>query len=131
MQGIIGKRTVVELRNENCVTGRIESVDDCMNTSMSNVTFKTLNGQETRFTHFYIQGKNIRYIQIPDDINMMKTIKTELNIFKGKREKGVRESNKVRKEMRKQKRKDFLLKKTLEMKNKLARWEARNTGDPS
>ena len=120
LRGIVGRRTVVELRNETSVTGRIESVDDCMNTTLSDATFKTMDGHETKFTLFYVQGKNIRYVQIPDQVNMLKTIKWQLSEARGRQPRGFRERKEVQKMMKKQKDKEKLRRRTEMLIQRLA-----------
>ena len=92
LQGLEGYHTTIELRNENSVTGTIESVDARMNISLTNATFNTLAGNKTHFDKFYIRGIQIRYVHIPDDVDVKNTItkriKQEQNIGKkGKFEK--------------------------------------------
>lgn len=79
LKALEGRVTTVELRNENTITGQIDEVDGFMCISMSNVCFKTLSGRMANFESFYIQGKNIRYVQIPDEINMRKAMEYEVN----------------------------------------------------
>ncbi|XP_074645805.1 U7 snRNA-associated Sm-like protein LSm10 [Tubulanus polymorphus] len=79
LKGIQGRITVVELRNESEVCGRIDYVDAFMNTNMSNVVFSDPFGKETKMDVFYVRGKNIRYVQIPDDVNILQTIKQTLD----------------------------------------------------
>ena len=80
LHGLNGRFTKVELRNETCVSGRIVSVDDEMNISLTAVRFRNVSGQETRFEYFYIKGKNVRYIHIPDDIDVLKTIQSHIDM---------------------------------------------------
>lgn len=81
LKGIEGKSTTVELRNESTVYGRIDSVDRMMNIQLSNAKFTTLQGKEARFENFFVQGKNIRFVQIPNEVNMLRTIKNEVGMF--------------------------------------------------
>ena len=46
-----------------------------MNLSLSDVTFIGRDEVTIDFDSFYVQGKNIRYVQIPDEIDMLATIK--------------------------------------------------------
>ncbi|KAK6168897.1 hypothetical protein SNE40_020057 [Patella caerulea] len=68
------KRTTVELRNETSVSGTIDAVDFQMNISMTNVVFKAPNNKSERFTDFFVQGFMIRFVHIPDFINIKKAI---------------------------------------------------------
>lgn len=78
LTGLRGQLTTVELRNENSVVGRIDSVDERMNMTMTEATFTTLSGVSCKFELFYIQGSNIRYVHIPKEIDIIKTTKQQL-----------------------------------------------------
>ncbi|CAH1773168.1 unnamed protein product, partial [Owenia fusiformis] len=69
------KKTIVELRNENIVEGLINYVDGFMNVTMSDVKFTSFRGDVSMFESFFVAGKNIRFVQIPDEIDMMAAIK--------------------------------------------------------
>ena len=73
LKAVEGKETVVELRNDRIVDGHIDRVDGYMNITMSDVTLKLpLVGTERKFDSFYVTGSNIRYVHIPDEIDMRK-----------------------------------------------------------
>ena len=74
LKAIEGKRTQVELRNENVIVGTIVVCDGYMNLTMRNVIFKPVKGKEARFTDFYVQGKQIRYVHIPDEVDIIKAM---------------------------------------------------------
>ena len=81
MQAVQGYRTTVELRNESSAEGLIENVDGFMNVSMSDVKFSKQNGSEVKrmdFPTMFIQGQQIRYVHIPDCIDMRKAIEEQL-----------------------------------------------------
>lgn len=79
LQALQGHRTTVELRNESSAEGVIKNVDGFMNISMSDVKFSKQSGQEVLdFPTMFIQGKQIRYVQIPDFIDMRKAIEEQL-----------------------------------------------------
>lgn len=79
LQALQGHRTTVELRNESSAEGLIKNVDGFMNISMSDVKFSKQSGQEVLdFPTMFIQGKQIRYVQIPDFIDMRKAIEEQL-----------------------------------------------------
>ena len=81
LQAVQGHRTIVELRNESSAEGPIDNVDGFMNISMSDVKFSKQNRQEVKLMDFptmFIQGKQIRYVQIPDFIDMRKAIEEQL-----------------------------------------------------
>jgi small nuclear ribonucleoprotein (snRNP)-like protein len=72
-----GKITTVELRGEKEVTGRIKQVDGYMNINMEDVVFKSYSGVK-KFDHFFVNGKTIRYVHIPDEINMKSAMEAKL-----------------------------------------------------
>lgn len=75
LKAVEGFETTVELRNEKIVEGHIDKVDGYMNISMSNVTLKLLlTGEKKKFDSFFVNGKSIRYVHIPDEINMRKSM---------------------------------------------------------
>ena len=95
LKTVEGKVTTVELRNENSVTGTIDHVDGFMCISMSNVCFKTMAGKMTNFESFYVQGTHIRYVHIPDEIDMRKAMEYEVNkerILRARMQKCIRQA---------------------------------------
>ncbi|XP_041361929.1 U7 snRNA-associated Sm-like protein LSm10 [Gigantopelta aegis] len=74
LKTVEGKKTQVELRNENVIVGTIAFCDGFMNLTMKDVTFKPVKGKESKFTDFYVQGKQIRYVHIPDEMDIVKSM---------------------------------------------------------
>merc|ERR1719209_1020529 len=64
------RRTTVELRNEGHVTGKVVEADGFMNITMEDVTFIDPRGSRLRFDSFFVQNRLIRYIQIPQSIDL-------------------------------------------------------------
>ena len=82
LKAVEGKETIVELRNERIVEGHIDKVDGYMNITMSDVTLKLpLVGTERKFDSFYVTGSNIRYVHIPDEIDMRKSMEKVLKKY--------------------------------------------------
>lgn len=78
LQACQGHRVTVELRNESFAEGIVAQVDGYMNVNMFNVEF-TKNGSETvALEELFIQGRQIRFVQIPDEINMREAIELQL-----------------------------------------------------
>jgi small nuclear ribonucleoprotein (snRNP)-like protein len=71
------KRIQIDLRNESSLIGRVESVSMDMNVIMSNVTMinpLTINSPSSSnrfFKELTVRGNNIRFIHIPDEIDML------------------------------------------------------------
>ena len=81
LKGVEGEVTTIDLRNERKVTGKIEWVDEGMNVDMTDVTFVDVMGRETEFSNLYIQGRNIRYVHIPDHCDIVESIHTTLGKY--------------------------------------------------
>ena len=78
LQGVTNRVTTVELRNETTATGQIVNVDGFMNIQMKDVKFVSRDGKMTKMDEFFVQGQQIRYVQIPDDVDMMQIMKAQL-----------------------------------------------------
>lgn len=77
LKAIEGMATTVELRNEKDVIGTIEKVDGFMNITMKDVTLRTWDSRQ-KFDHFFVNGKTIRYVHIPDEVNMKQAMENQL-----------------------------------------------------
>ncbi|XP_076374037.1 U7 snRNA-associated Sm-like protein LSm10 [Tachypleus tridentatus] len=84
IQALQERETTVELRNEVSISGRIEIVDGYMNLTMSDVTLTTPNNEQRKYESFFVQGKQVRFVHIPDDINIVEAIKQQLNLIRGR-----------------------------------------------
>uniref|UniRef100_A0A2R5LP17 Putative small nuclear ribonucleoprotein smd1 n=1 Tax=Ornithodoros turicata TaxID=34597 RepID=A0A2R5LP17_9ACAR len=75
LQSLVGMETTVELRNECIVQGKIESVDCYMNVDMTDARLTTPNSEEGhQMEQFFVQGQQIRYVHIPDEVDVGATI---------------------------------------------------------
>ena len=81
LKAVEGMETTVELRDEKVVKGYIDKVDGFMNITMSDVTLKLLTGKERKFDSFFVNGRNIRYVHIPDEIDMRKSMEKVLKQY--------------------------------------------------
>eukprot|EP00041_Stephanoeca_diplocostata_P010196 m.162365 g.162365 ORF g.162365 m.162365 type:complete len:158 (-) comp18066_c1_seq1:292-765(-) len=70
LQGMQGIETTVELRNESTVSGKIISVDSYMNTIIGDAVFQKHLGKPQLHESFFVVGKYIRYVHIPDDMHV-------------------------------------------------------------
>ena len=78
LQALTGRVTTVELRNESFAQGHIKNVDGFMNVEMTAVTFTSPDGKISRMDNFFVQGPQIRYVQIPDDINIVNAMQQQI-----------------------------------------------------
>nr|XP_053601676.1 U7 snRNA-associated Sm-like protein LSm10 [Plodia interpunctella] len=78
VRALQGKNVTIDLRNDAYVCGNITNVDGYMNVSLSNAVYCDPQGNEFKFENLFVQGRNIRYVQIPETMSMLATIKKEL-----------------------------------------------------
>lgn len=90
LKGLYGMETTIDLRHEDSVRGTVVESDGSMNTTLENVTYTDLNGAVRHMELMFIQGKNIRFVHIPDEVNVTKTIDHQMAMISGKRDVRVR-----------------------------------------
>ncbi|NXM79174.1 LSM10 protein, partial [Serilophus lunatus] len=96
LQGLCGRVTTVELRDESAAEGRLSSVDAFMNVRLARVTFTDRRGAVSRLDELFVTGRNIRYVHIPQDVDIRATLEEQLRAihrvrYFGGRDKGRRE----------------------------------------
>ncbi|NP_001016243.1 U7 snRNA-associated Sm-like protein LSm10 [Xenopus tropicalis] len=78
LQGLHGHVTTVELRDESSATGTITNVDAFMNIRLAKVTYRDRRERETELDDLFITGRNIRYVHIPEEVDVIHTIENQL-----------------------------------------------------
>ncbi|KAM8977831.1 U7 snRNA-associated Sm-like protein LSm10 [Pelodytes ibericus] len=78
LQGLHGHVTTIDLRDESIATGTITNVDAFMNIRLAKVTYKDRRGKEAELDDLFITGRNVRYVHIPDEVDIIPTIKGQL-----------------------------------------------------
>ncbi|MEQ2164754.1 U7 snRNA-associated Sm-like protein LSm10 [Goodea atripinnis] len=78
LQGLQGEEVTVDLRNECTARGRVVNVDAFMNVRLEDVRYQDRRGQSTQLQDLFITGRNVRYVHIPDHVDIMKTIQNQL-----------------------------------------------------
>ncbi|KAG8588372.1 hypothetical protein GDO81_005961 [Engystomops pustulosus] len=78
LQGLHGLVSTVDLRNESSVTGTIINVDAFMNIRLKKVTYTDRHGQEAKLEDLFVTGRNVRYVHIPEEVNILDTIEEQL-----------------------------------------------------
>ncbi|XP_027766849.1 U7 snRNA-associated Sm-like protein LSm10 [Empidonax traillii] len=96
LQGLRGRVTTVELRDESAAAGLVTNVDAFMNVRLAEVTLTDRHGAVTRLDQLFVAGRNVRYVHIPDDVDIRATIEEQLQAinrvrFFGSRNMGRRE----------------------------------------
>lgn len=88
LRGCESKIVVVELRNETKIAGRLLNCDGWMNLVIKNATMKRPVGSMETFDELHIVGTNVRYVVLPDEINITKTIGEQLGKMRKTRSTG-------------------------------------------
>ena len=78
LQAVQGFSTTVELRNESSIEGIIHHVDGFMNITMNEVRFTKPDGDVLEFPTMFVHGRQIRFVHIPDEIDMRSAIEQQL-----------------------------------------------------
>ncbi|KAM7384580.1 hypothetical protein PAMA_011779 [Pampus argenteus] len=78
LQGLQGEVTTVDLRDESTARGRVVNVDAFMNIRLAEVLYRNRRGQLTHLQDLFITGRNVRYVHIPDHVDIMKTMQSQL-----------------------------------------------------
>uniref|UniRef100_UPI00358ED119 U7 snRNA-associated Sm-like protein LSm10 isoform X3 n=1 Tax=Myxine glutinosa TaxID=7769 RepID=UPI00358ED119 len=84
----------VELRNESSVVGCVQNVDAFMNVRLNDAVFTDQCGRQEHVDQFFVAGRSVRYVHIPDDVNISRAIASQLEALrqfrKGMRSRGNR-----------------------------------------
>uniref|UniRef100_A0A3Q3AHW4 LSM10, U7 small nuclear RNA associated n=1 Tax=Kryptolebias marmoratus TaxID=37003 RepID=A0A3Q3AHW4_KRYMA len=78
LQGLQGEVTTVDLRNECTARGRVLNVDAFMNVRLEDVLYRDRQGRRTQLQDLFITGRNVRYVHIPDHVDIMETVQNQL-----------------------------------------------------
>lgn len=78
LQGLQGEVTTVDLRNECSARGRLVNVDAFMNMRLEAVVYRDRRGRLANMQDLFVTGRNVRYVHIPDHVDIMKTIQAQL-----------------------------------------------------
>ncbi|KAJ8273420.1 hypothetical protein GJAV_G00101420 [Gymnothorax javanicus] len=81
LQGLRGQVTTVDLRDESIARGRVVNVDAFMNIRLEDVLYRDRRGQMSKLADLFITGRNVRYVHIPDDVDIMSTIEAQLKMI--------------------------------------------------
>ncbi|XP_061110835.1 U7 snRNA-associated Sm-like protein LSm10 [Conger conger] len=81
LQGLRGQVTTVDLRDESTARGRVLNVDAFMNIRLEEVVYRDRRGQISKLADLFITGRNVRYVHIPDSVNIMDTIQEQLRVI--------------------------------------------------
>ena len=94
LQGLHGHVTTVDLRDESTARGRVLNVDAYMNVRLADVLFRDRRGRVARLEDLFVTGRNVRYVHIPDALDIADTIEKQLGKISRTRNYGERGSKK-------------------------------------
>ncbi|KAG7324606.1 hypothetical protein KOW79_012622 [Hemibagrus wyckioides] len=100
LQGLQGQVTTVELRDESTARGRVLNVDAFMNVRLEDVLYRDRRGNISQMADLFVTGRNVRYVHIPDHVDIAETIQSQLEKIHRVRcfsEKGRKEYSKKKK----------------------------------
>lgn len=80
LKALEGVETEIELRNESHVKGTIESVSSAMGVTMRNCEL-IVAGRIKQLQRLFVQGRKIRMVVVPDDIDMIDAMQGVINMF--------------------------------------------------
>ncbi|XP_026088013.1 U7 snRNA-associated Sm-like protein LSm10 [Carassius auratus] len=73
LQGLHGQVTTTDLRDESTARGCIINVDAFMNIRLEKVLYRDRRGFMSSMDDLFITGRNVRYVHIPDHMNIIET----------------------------------------------------------
>ena len=85
-----GYETTVELQDESSIYGKIAHVDGFMNIRILRATLTRVDGHVQQFNEMFIQGTKVRFVHIPDEIDILSAINEQLEAIKRTRNRPVR-----------------------------------------
>ncbi|XP_070619779.1 U7 snRNA-associated Sm-like protein LSm10 [Erythrolamprus reginae] len=90
LQGLHSRVTTVELRDESVAVGRVVNVDAFMNVRLAEAAFTDRHGRACRLQDLFIAGRNVRYVHIPDEVDIRATLEQQLRLIQRVRSFGGR-----------------------------------------
>ncbi|XP_038613761.1 U7 snRNA-associated Sm-like protein LSm10 [Tachyglossus aculeatus] len=82
LQGLVGQVTTVDMRDESLARGRVANVDAFMNIRLDQVTYTDRWGREAQLDDLFVAGRSVRYVHIPDGVDIAATIERQLQAIR-------------------------------------------------
>ncbi len=85
-----GKRIQIDLRNESHICGLVDSVFADMNVVMTDAYLilpskKSAQSNSKHYAQITIRGRNIRFVHVPDDVDMITALQNEIMAVRRKK----------------------------------------------
>lgn len=74
VQSLEGGRVVVELRNDTIVRGVLDTADDFMNLTMSEVSYEPLQAPRQRLPFLFLKARHVRFIHLPATLDPERSV---------------------------------------------------------
>ena len=88
---MVGRQTRVDVRDDTHLVGVIQSVDSYMNIEIKDCQLLSEDNQPLQqFDYFFLKGSRVRYVHIPDDMDIIKSIEGQLAVIQSRRQAVVR-----------------------------------------
>lgn len=81
VQSMRGNKVVVELKNDFEISGLLEETDQNMNLKMVDVRQTSATGSVRKMDMVMIQGKMIRYVHIPDEVDAIQNLHRHMRLL--------------------------------------------------
>lgn len=82
LKAIEGKRVRVEIRNGVKIEGLLVVAEPSMSLELTDVTLTPIKGAPVKYSRFYVKGRQIRYVVIPDEVDIVKAMDWQINKFR-------------------------------------------------
>ena len=76
VKALAGLHVVVELRYDTIIRGKLDSIDDQMNLTLTGVSMQPLQGRGQNLDFLYVKGRHIRYIHLPGSLDACKVVES-------------------------------------------------------
>eukprot|EP00003_Mantamonas_plastica_P024666 TRINITY_DN4639_c0_g2_i1.p1 TRINITY_DN4639_c0_g2~~TRINITY_DN4639_c0_g2_i1.p1 ORF type:complete len:158 (+),score=47.00 TRINITY_DN4639_c0_g2_i1:155-628(+) len=94
IKAMVGGQVTVEMHNNTVVNGELMHVDDQLNLIIGNARFKRRFNKAQQFSLLFINGTSLRYVHIPDEVNVSKLMDEHARKLKGFRTAGSQQRKK-------------------------------------
>ena len=81
LKAIEGKKVRVEIRSGFKIEGVLVAAEPSMSLEMVDVTLTPIKGSPFKYSKFYVKGRHIRYVVIPDEVDILKAMDWQINKF--------------------------------------------------
>eukprot|EP00808_Paulinella_micropora_P031220 g30543.t1 len=82
LKAMVGMRVRIDLKNDTVLVGRLEEVEDTMGMKLTRVKRTLPEGEKEEQENVILKGSQIRYVHIPDAVNIPKLLEAHENKLK-------------------------------------------------